>query len=82
MLVRMLTHKNPDIKLLDHPCGAARGPQMEWLQADDYAGGMEPEVRNDYDKKIETGTKKWQEESEEAEKEVTLAVRQHSCISS
>jgi len=76
MLVRMLTERNPDVKLLDHPCGAARGPQMEWLQAEDYAEGMRAETRQEFDEKISTGIGKWREELEKAKQDVVLAYHQ------
>ncbi|KAK6432328.1 hypothetical protein LTR95_011499 [Oleoguttula sp. CCFEE 5521] len=65
MLLRMLTERQTNVKVLERLFSESRGPQITWLQSKDYANGVDPQVREKWKQEIEKGLSQWR--SAEAE---------------
>ncbi|OQN99700.1 hypothetical protein B0A48_14470 [Cryoendolithus antarcticus] len=65
MLLRMLTEHQTNVKVLERLFSESRGPQITWLQSENYANGVDPQVREKWSQGIEKGLLEWRDAKQE-----------------
>lgn len=81
-LLQRILSGQPQQRLLDHPFAQARGKQVQWLTCEDYAEGMDDNLRQQFHMDVRAGMERWTDELARARQaDETLVIHEH-CFNS